>query len=176
MLAGLTSIAVLIAPGVRGALLSNVTLAWNPSPGSFIAGYRLYLGPTSQTYTTLFDAGNVTTATASNLLAGTTYFFAVTAYDLAGLESPFSTEIGYTIPVPLGSLAKLSASMTGSKQMTLSGTAPIGYQYSVLASSDLLHWTSIGSVTANLLGAFQFTDGGSTANSARYYRFRQTFP
>ena len=36
----------------------------------------------------------------SNLLNGTTYFFAVTAYDTNGLESDFSTEISYTIPEP----------------------------------------------------------------------------
>ena len=72
---------------VRGQ--SSVTLAWDPSLGSGIAGYHLYEGAASRNYTNVIDVGESTTATASNLVSGTTYYFAVTAYDTGGLESDF---------------------------------------------------------------------------------------
>jgi hypothetical protein len=79
---------------------TNVTLAWDPSPGSDIAGYRLYVGCACRTYTNVIDQGNVTSATVFNLVNGATYFLAVTAYDTDGLESGFSDEICYTVPWP----------------------------------------------------------------------------
>ena len=59
---------------------TSVTLAWDPSPSSGIAGYRLYQGTVSRTYTNVIAVGNATTKTVSNLVSGATYFFVVTAY------------------------------------------------------------------------------------------------
>ena len=56
--------------------------------------HRTHLPYPTQT-TTL---GNVTTATVSSLVSGTTYYCAVTAYDSAGLDSPVSNEIVYQAP------------------------------------------------------------------------------
>ena len=66
--------------------LKSVTLAWDPSPDPTVVGYRVYYGSSSRSYTQSIDAGNSTTATVSNLAAGE-YFFVVTAYNSAGLES-----------------------------------------------------------------------------------------
>ncbi len=79
---------------------SSVTLAWDPSPGSAIAGYRLYEGGASRTYTNVITAGNMTNVTVSGLASGGTYFFAATAYDTSGLESDFSSEVSYTVALP----------------------------------------------------------------------------
>ena len=98
---GTTSIVVALAASAQGQ--SSVTLAWDPSPGSAIAGYRLYEGAASRTYTNVIAAGKVTSNTVSSLVGGATYFFAVTAYDTNGLESDFSSEISYTVPVPSNS-------------------------------------------------------------------------
>src|SRR5262245_38938068 len=86
---------VMVSASVRGATL---TLAWNASTGSSVAGYNLYYGGVSQNYTNMVNAGNSTNATVTGLNTGITYYFAVTAYDVAGLESPFSSEVSYTIP------------------------------------------------------------------------------
>ena len=75
---------------------SSVTLVWDPSTSTNIAGYRIYYGPASRTYTNTLAVGNVTNATISNLITGATYYFAATAYDTANLESDFSNEVGYT--------------------------------------------------------------------------------
>jgi len=85
-----------IAPSVNAAA-SSVTLAWNPSAGPNIINYKVYYGGVSRTYTNGLYTGNVTNATISGLLAGSTYFFAVTAFN-SSLESDYSTEISYTVP------------------------------------------------------------------------------
>src|SRR5262250_1619790 len=76
----------------------SVILAWNPATSSTVAGYRLYYGGASRAYTNKIEVGVSTTATVSGLVAGATYFFAVTDYDIIGLESVFSDEISYTVP------------------------------------------------------------------------------
>lgn len=87
-----------LAVSARGQ--SSVTLAWDASPDSSIAGYRLYEGAASRTYTNVIDVGNATTVIVSNLVAGDTYYFAVTAYDTNALESDYSGEVIYTVPLP----------------------------------------------------------------------------
>jgi sulfur relay (sulfurtransferase) complex TusBCD TusD component (DsrE family) len=90
---------------------TSVTLAWDPSPDSAIAGYRLYEGVASGTYTNVIDVRNATSATVSNLVNGVTYFFAVTAYDTNGQESDFSDEISYTVPWPTDSPPTLALTL-----------------------------------------------------------------
>ena len=51
---------------------ASVTLAWNPSASSGIAGYRLHYGTSSGTYPNVIDVGNTITATVSRLTAGQT--------------------------------------------------------------------------------------------------------
>jgi Fibronectin type III domain len=74
-----------------------VTLAWDPSLGN-IAGYFLYSGTISGSYSQKISVGNTTMAIVSNLNTGQTYFFAVTAYNSAGLESEYSNQVQYTVP------------------------------------------------------------------------------
>ena len=80
------------------AFAATVTLAWDASPGAEVTGYRLYYGYASQTYDGRLDVGNSTTTPVSALESGKTYYFAVTAYDGYGTESPFSNEISYFVP------------------------------------------------------------------------------
>src|SRR5262245_2219962 len=58
---------------------ASVTLVWNASPGTNVAGYNVYYGVASRTYTNKVNVGNVTNTTISGLVEGTTYYFAVTA-------------------------------------------------------------------------------------------------
>ncbi len=72
---------------VQAQSSGTVTLAWDANPESDVTGYRLLYGTTSGDYTQVVDAGNTTTATVTNLVTGTPYFFAATAYNNSGLES-----------------------------------------------------------------------------------------
>ena len=150
-------------------------LAWDPSPTPGIVGYRVYAGGACQTYTNVLDAGSQTSAAVCGLTVGATYFFAVTAYATNGIESPFSGEISYTVP-PTAALAKLKLLMLPGKQVQLSGSGPIGYQYQVLSARNWTNWSAIGSVTIGTNGSFQFTAPGAGTNGLHSYRLRQTYP
>ncbi len=63
-----------------------------------VAGYKLYYGQSSGTYSSVLDIGNQTTYTVTGLTAGSTYYFAVTVYDAWGKESTFSNEVSATLP------------------------------------------------------------------------------
>ena len=82
--------------GMQGA--QSVTLVWNPDPNANLAGYRLYCGTTRGVYTQRIEVGKTTTISISNLAAGRTYFFAVTVYNTAYMESAPSNEVSYTVP------------------------------------------------------------------------------
>lgn len=79
---------------------AEVTLAWDPNPEQDIVGYRLHYGSKPRAYDTTINAGNSTSTTLKGLTPGTTYFCAVTAYNRAGLESEFSSEISFTSDPP----------------------------------------------------------------------------
>jgi hypothetical protein len=90
----------LTTTGLRlSALANDVTLAWDPSTDPMVAGYNIYSGGASRTYTNLVDAGSATSATISNLVPGMTYYFAATTYTISGLESDYSAEATYTVPL-----------------------------------------------------------------------------
>ena len=74
---------------------AEVTLAWDPNPEPSVQGYRVYFGKASGFYTNVLDVGNRTDCVIPGLDAGTTYFFACTAYSATGDESNFSGEIVY---------------------------------------------------------------------------------
>jgi hypothetical protein len=82
---------------VNGA---SVTLAWDPNPEGNLAGYKVYYGTASGSYSIKVDVGNWTSLTISNLEAGRTYYFAATAYDTGGEESGKSNELRYDTPGP----------------------------------------------------------------------------
>ena len=71
---------------------ASKTLSWTAVPDSSVAGYKLYYGTTSGHYESKVDVGPIPSYTLSNLQAGTTYFFAVSAYNEGG-ESALSTEV-----------------------------------------------------------------------------------
>ncbi len=78
----------------------SVTLAWEAptinedgSPITDLAGYRVYYGETSQAYTDVVNVGNSTGASIGGLPIGKTLYFSVTAFDISGNESTFSSEV-----------------------------------------------------------------------------------
>jgi hypothetical protein len=80
----------------------SATLAWDPSvPATDVAGYFIYYGVGTRSYTNLVDVGLGTNGVVSNLVAGTTYYFATTAYTSSGLESDYSSEAVWKCPLRL---------------------------------------------------------------------------
>ncbi|MFZ0712273.1 MAG: fibronectin type III domain-containing protein, partial [Terrimicrobiaceae bacterium] len=96
----LAPIALLLIISLSLCHAASCTLTWNASSGPDVAGYNLRYGTTSGNPGQPIDVGNTTTRTVSNLNDATTYFFTVTAYNSARLESQPSNEISYTTPAP----------------------------------------------------------------------------
>jgi hypothetical protein len=82
-----------IPPVVQSASANSATVQWAANSESDLAGYKVYQGITAGSYGPAIDAGKSTTYIASNLQPGLTYYFAVTAHDTNGNESPPSTEM-----------------------------------------------------------------------------------
>jgi hypothetical protein len=172
----------------------SVTLAWNASPGTNVAGYHLHCGGLSGNYTNTIDAGSSTTATVSGLTLGATYYFAATAYDSSGLESDFSNEISYTVPAPnapptLDALASVTINENAALQFVnlsgiSSGSANETQTLTVTATSSntgLIPNPTVTYTSANTTGSIAFTpvayafgsatitvtvnDGGTTSNT-----------
>ncbi len=93
-LLGSLFLAVLLWPA---AWAGQVTLTWDPNPEQDLAGYRVYYGSTPGAYTNFVEVGAVNLGTVPDLMEGDVYFFAVTAYNLEGLESDYSNEVALTV-------------------------------------------------------------------------------
>jgi PKD repeat protein len=90
----------------------------------------------------------VTTIAVNGLNEGTTYYFAVTAYDTAKLESVYSNEVSFTVPYG-PPVVNFSASPG-------SGTAPTAVTFSNSTTGTVTSWQ------------WSFGDGGtSTVQSPR---------
>jgi len=94
----LCAILMLAASSSPAQAGESVTLAWDPSPDSSVGGYFVYYGVVGGNLTNLLDAGYQTAGTVSNLVAGSTEFFFVTAYNRQRVESLPSNLITYTVP------------------------------------------------------------------------------
>ena len=112
----------------------TATLTWNASSDPFAAGYNIYYGGTSGSYTSKISVGiNTTSLAISNLNCGSTYYFATTTYSVSGAESVLSREVSYTIPVipvnqPVNQV--VTEGGTASFSVAASGSPPLVYQWS----------------------------------------------
>ncbi len=153
----------------------GVSLAWDPSPDTNVTGYIIYWGTNSDSaglnaanatvdYTARLDVGNQIPATLTNLPAGGTYYFVVTAYNADGLESLPSNEVAYTVP---GSL-RLTLSLAGERQINFVTEA--GKSYFLQTSSNLVQWTTIQQMQASSNTWDYFLDSTVPSVPARFYR------
>jgi len=84
----------------QGTSGNTVTLAWDANTEPDLAGYKVYWGRSSRHYDnspvpTVAPSANPTFTTPT--LPNGTWYFAVTAYNTAGLESDYSNEVSKTI-------------------------------------------------------------------------------
>lgn len=150
----------------------SVTLLWDSNSSSDeVAGYRVYYGTASGSYSDSVAAGNVTSRTLTGLTAGTAYFFAVTAYDAGGLESGFSAEVRYVPVVPSG--PRIQTRMTPGGQIILSVQGVAGRFFFVEASEDLINWAVIDAVLFPSATALELTDPDAANFAKRFYRLRE---
>jgi hypothetical protein len=136
--------ALLIGASPEASLAAQVSLAWNASADAGLAGYKLHYGTASRSYTAYSDAGKATSLTVTGLQDATAYYFAATAYDSAGMESSYSTEVSYTTATSCSfTISPTSASMGApGGRTTVSVTAPATCAWTV---ADGISWITIAS-------------------------------
>ena len=130
----------LIPTAVHSETSSSATLQWAANSESDLAGYKVYQGTTAGSYGPSIDVKNGTTYRPSNLQAGLTYFFAITAYDTSGNESPPSEEVrkyiadsstvsdSGTFPPPILTPVP-GATLTSSTVTFIGGQTSVGLEY-----------------------------------------------
>ncbi len=80
------------------SLFANfVVVSWQANTEPDLAGYTVCYGLVSGNYSNRIDVGNVTEHEIGGLLGGTTYYFAVQAYDENGNWSDYSEEVVLTV-------------------------------------------------------------------------------
>jgi hypothetical protein len=95
--------AVILIPAlaIAGPFLANaadVTVAWDANYPP-VAGYGIYWDTVNQTsgFTNSEDVPTGTQYTVTGLIVGTTYYFAVDAYDAEGNRSSYSNILEYVV-------------------------------------------------------------------------------
>jgi len=94
----LFSILLLAASLAHGSV---VRVGWIENSESDLAGYKVYYGTTSGSYVQPYGQGldvGPANSVEISLDDGTTYYFAITAYDLSNNESSYSSEVSINIP------------------------------------------------------------------------------
>jgi hypothetical protein len=146
-------------------------VAWDTSPDTNVTGYVVYYGTNSGSYDFRVDVGTNTMTIPPNLSPWVTYYFVVTAYNSAAVESAPSDEISFTMPATL----QLNSGINPGDPMTLTFPAASGHWYEILASTDLITWTTICQTESqDSPGIFSFQDvDGAGAYQQRFYRVAQ---
>jgi len=96
---GLVLLGITLAPACTAVRAAVVGVAWDPpadvngTPLTDLAGFRVCYGTQSGNYTATMDVGMNRTALLESLDPGTTYYIAVKAYSVSGVESDASDEL-----------------------------------------------------------------------------------
>ena len=147
---------------------AQVTLQWDASTDSTVAGYKVCYGTSSGNYPNSIDAGKTTTYTVSNLQDTVTYYLATKAYDASKMESGFSNEVVLSgAPGCTYSLSPTTKSF-GSSAGTGSVNVTAGAGCSWTAVSNATTWitiTSNGSVTGS--GTVNYSVTSNPSSSSR---------
>jgi Fibronectin type III domain len=165
LLVGILAFVLSLCVSARAS--QSVTLAWNADTDPSTVGYALYYGTTNGVYSHRMDVGTNTTATVSGLTEGQTNYFAVSAYNAAGIEGPLSAPIIYIVP----GLLKFASSPGASAPVIMQFPAAPGHSYTVQASTNMVSWTTLwqsGTSTSNAWVNYQDPQSGSFPK--RFYR------
>jgi len=156
--------AVVLAPQflTQGA---SYQLAWNSNPEPDIAYYRLHIGTSSGRYLTVVPVGKVTSHVATNLVAGRTYFFALSAVNTSNIESDRSAEVSTAVS---GNLSLSIAQVPGEIRITVQGTP--GQTYNIQPADTLPQWGGGTTRTADASGRIVVSEPITSQGSRRFFR------
>lgn len=142
VLARMAFIALLVVTAMAASSLratpaaaAQASIAWSaPADSTGVTGYKVHIGNGSGSYSEHLDVGNTTSYSTGSLSDGSTYYFAVTAYNTAGQQSAYSNEISrtfaalpttYTITATAGAGGTITALNNTKVSTASSGTSTI---------------------------------------------------
>jgi len=128
-----------VLAGTSAFALRDVTLGWDASSESNVAGYNVYTLEEGLSSPAKQNVGLTTQAKITGLKEGLNYNFTITAYNQLGLESLPSPPLSYFVPVPLVIARPNATNLFVHLRFPVSP----GRQYELQASSDLKNWTTI---------------------------------
>ena len=144
----------------------SVSLAWDGSPDTNVIGYILYSGNASGDYGSRLDVGTNIVTTVSGLIEGNTYYFVITAYNAAGIESEQSNEVKFIVP----GLVRMALGTKTNASPRLSFPVLPGRAYALQATTDFNSWVTI--LHTNCLSNcwVEFFDPYVASRQMRFYR------
>lgn len=92
---------LLCVAGVADATAGILTLQWDPSPDSSVAGYTVYVGTEPGHYATTVNVGNQLRFVFPDAQPGRQYYFAVAAYSSGNVVGPLSAEVSGRVDASL---------------------------------------------------------------------------
>jgi hypothetical protein len=160
---------VLFAVSVVSSIeASTLRLAWSASTSSDVAEYRVYTGTVPGQYSRTFDVGNVTSFVVPDLVAGTTYYFAVSAINTTELESPLSSSVSAVAPGDGVMLAGSILFSAGEYELRVQGSPSA--TYIIDQSEDLREWSAVATRQADPNGRVAYRTGATIPK--RFFRLR----
>ena len=135
-------LAVFLFLSMATAQAAQVSLAWDPSTSSNVAGYRIYYRQASDNYSNICgsgaackDTGKQTSSTLTGLQDGVPYYFVVKAYDTSTppIESGPSNEVCQPCASSTAPTANFSASSTSG--------APLKWNFTDTSTGTPTSWS-----------------------------------
>ncbi len=163
---------------VSGQLLaSNVSLAWNANTETNLAGYWVYRTQTSGINYVRLNTSVITSPSFvdTTAVAGTTYYYAVSATNTSGLESGKSAEVKAVVPAPVPNNSPPTAN-AGPDQKVVPGAAVNLTGSGSDPNGDVLtySWSEVSGPAVSLSGASSrtasFTAPAVTADTTLVFR------
>ncbi|HEX4265020.1 MAG TPA: fibronectin type III domain-containing protein [Verrucomicrobiae bacterium] len=142
-------------------------LQWQGSPDSNVAGYAVYCSVAGSSTTNRLDVGAATSVTLKNLIASSTYYFYVVAYDGGQVESGPSNLLPYNATAI--STVQISQVANGAMNLEfhVAPTAACHVEYTETLSPPA--WTILSSATGDSNGLVTVNDPIVPGHN-RFYR------
>lgn len=137
----------------------SVTVTWQPVANA--AGYEVHYGTSSGSHPTIFDAGATNSKTITGLTNGTTYYFVVKAYNVAGTSAASNERTGLPVNPVITLVNDTINSMT-------TGSLPTGW----IVSSASNTGTTVAALPSGSDKSMKLVDNSSSG----FTQTERTFP
>lgn len=152
--------------------VAQAQLSWNPPSddgGAEILNYSVYRGPSPASLSLLVKLGNVTEYVDVDVMAGHTYYYAVSAHNVAGEGAMSPAEAATIMDIP--SMPTLFNVAAGDGQVLLTWSAPDDDGGSGIANYTVYRGPAAGSLTAlvKLGNVTSYLDEAVSNGNVYYY-------